>query len=203
MQKFQDYYGEETTVEPTETTEPTNTTEPTETTEEEATTYGPIHILSPLPPIHSIIAGYFIYDDYNSDTTTYADYKTPYMLELATGIVGATIQGLGIGLGAPFDMVATYAVYGDFVMQAFFLYKVNSISTTAAPGTHKNLLLALNGLAFALDGAIAVTDFLAAKKATTEEEYPEENTTEPTNSTETTEEPTTDGYYWARLNLLI
>ena len=78
MYRFQDdVYGEETP-EVTNTTD-TNTTEPTDTEEVEATTYGPIHILSPLPPIHSLIAGYINYDD-NHDlvSTTYADYEITY-----------------------------------------------------------------------------------------------------------------------------
>jgi len=66
------------------------------------------------------------------------------------------------------------------------------------PALHLNRILVIHGLALALDGAIAVTDFLAAIKASVEEEVPENNSTNASNSTNATSE----GYYWARLNLL-
>ncbi len=93
MQRFQDYYGgygEETvdTTDNTTTTEP----EPTTTEEEESTTYGPIHILSPLPPLFTLIAGYINYDDHNANfDTTYSDYKTTTYMELVSGSVGLVI----------------------------------------------------------------------------------------------------------------
>ena len=69
MQKFQDYYGEEVTE--------TNTTEEVPVEEEpveesEAPAYGVIHILSPLPPLHSLIAGYINYDENHEAATAAA-----------------------------------------------------------------------------------------------------------------------------------
>ena len=106
-------------------------------------------------------------------------------------------------MGAPFDKIAKFETYGDFVSQLFFIYKVHSDDTVAAPATHGNLIIGLHAAALVLDGAIAVTDFLAAKKAETEEEVPEETTDEPTDeTTDPATEETTDGYYWARWNYL-
>ena len=97
-------------------------------------------------------------------------------------------------------MIATYGVYADFVSQLYFLYKVNSDDGTDENAKY-GTIMAIHGLALAVDGAVAVTDFLAKQKASTSEPEPEDNSTTVDNSTET-EEPT-GGYYWARLKFTL